>query len=360
MKKKALLLLSLPLIASVLLLRGPVDERSASGGIPSEKSLEWANRNAERGDRPFAPGAETQQEPKEDFIRAFASWTESYLDESAEDARSILIEEGIRLAEARRDVMKALIRENPRAAIAAAISPDVREGLPAEVRALLAQPVSGHGDFGVFGIVPSEEYGVPDRLVERAVRLEDARYEAYVYGAWLAVRSVEDVFVHGLAIDHLLAIDESPARILGSREAEDVAAFAAMYSPPQGEEHSEENPQTIVAETASGYMRFCCDAHFAAYSAEPMNWGPLQRQALAAYETIGEKSVLVIRVDFEGEPGESVSEFEAYSVMMDVDRYFQESSYRQFAFRQIHVTAGAPLRMPGSISDYLNPGDEET
>src|SRR5690625_1533620 len=115
MKKKALLLLSLPLIASVLLLRGPVDERSASGGIPSEKSLEWANRNAERGDRPFAPGAETQQEPKEDFIRAFASWTESYLDESAEDARSILIEEGIRLAEARRDVMKALIRENPRA-----------------------------------------------------------------------------------------------------------------------------------------------------------------------------------------------------------------------------------------------------
>ena len=72
-----------------------------------------------------------------DPIGAFQRWADQFMDGTAN------VEEGLRLAEARRAGMARLIRDNPRQAIANRVDDDTREALPEAIRDQLEQPIHG-------------------------------------------------------------------------------------------------------------------------------------------------------------------------------------------------------------------------
>ncbi|SVB67829.1 uncharacterized protein METZ01_LOCUS220683, partial [marine metagenome] len=69
-----------------------------------------------------------------DPIGAFQRWAREFMDGTAD------LEEGLRLARARRAVTARLIRDNPRQAIANRVDDDTREALPEAIRAQLEEP----------------------------------------------------------------------------------------------------------------------------------------------------------------------------------------------------------------------------
>ena len=72
--------------------------------------------------------------PEADPVGAFQRWAREFVEGTAD------LEEGLRLAKARRTKMARLIRENPRQAIANRIDDDIREALPESIRDQLEQP----------------------------------------------------------------------------------------------------------------------------------------------------------------------------------------------------------------------------
>ena len=72
-----------------------------------------------------------------DPIGAFQRWAREFMDGTAD------LEEGLRLARARRAVMARLIRDNPHQAIANRVDDDTREALPEAIRAQLEEPIHG-------------------------------------------------------------------------------------------------------------------------------------------------------------------------------------------------------------------------
>lgn len=354
MKKRLFLflLISLATLAIVVLLQRPGDH-STVAQQHAEAPASVAPMQA------FTEALEegSVEDAGRDYVAEFAEWTADYFSTESRETRDAMEIEGAVIAEGRRQQMKELIREDPRAAIAAALPMEVRERLPAGIQSRVERTVSGRGDLNVIGIVPKAERELPERLVLRQFNLGADYYDAYVYGSWLGVRTREDVFMHGIAVDHLFAVEDSLVRILSETEASELVEPAAPC-PIDSLSHEGETEQRIVAETGKGFFGFCSHSHVAAFGQEggtvqPMNDGG------GTYGTHGEKSVIVIRVDFAEEQGESVSEMGAYDTMLPVDQFFRQGSYRQFSFRQIHVTAGIPLRMPKPVADYLDPGGEE-
>ncbi len=372
MKKRLLLVVTLlsALFSFVWLTREsqnltPLDSRAEPESLVIH---ELANNGAD-----FARVDVSQHDP--DPHAAFHKWIDRYRSASSSPADAAMIQQGIEAAKERQTVMKMLIRENPREAIARALPADLREELPPEIHPYLEKTVSGRGDLYVSGVVPKLNGEVPERLVQRDFKINGQHYDAYVSGEWLGVPVSDNIFAHGIAIERDLAVAESPARILGAREIEALGG-PSIPCPPEMGEHEAADANPVVAETARGIIEFCCAAHYLAFTDDPVNRQPLNHET-ATYSSLGEKTILVVRVEF-AEPEEPddpdepeepeeptippdppVSESAAYTVMEQVSRFLQEASYRQFRFRQIHVTAGQPLRMPGTAAAYLADGEDE-
>lgn len=86
-------------------------------------------------------------EPHTDHA-AFRDWTVRY-ESTAPADRAVLIDEGVRLAAARRSALRELIRTDPEAALAAAVPMAVRSRLPATVVAQLETRISAQGSLSL-------------------------------------------------------------------------------------------------------------------------------------------------------------------------------------------------------------------
>ena len=76
-----------------------------------------------------------------DVFREFANWIETFRSGHAD------LDEGMRLAQERRDSLKDLIRQDPELALRLGIPEIDRDGLPEPVVALLEEHVSAKGDW---------------------------------------------------------------------------------------------------------------------------------------------------------------------------------------------------------------------
>lgn len=323
------------------------DAGMGSGADPAE--IEVADFPAASKE---ATAMESKAEEEKNILEAFSGWTDRYLAASTGSERAALEQEGIALAKERRPVMKTLIQENPRVAIASATQVDLRESLPQSVRDQMERPVSGRGEFDVWGVVPDLEKEAPDQAVLRRFRTEAENFEAFVYGEWEGVRRQEEVFAHGIALDNLMAFNESPIRVLSQTEA---AGYGMTVEDCPVDEslsdvsHVKDGP-VIVGETARATMAFCCDEHVSAFEA----LGNEEFQTLGdggGFRSLGNRSVLVIRVDFAFDTEDVVSEAAAFQTMLEVDQFFRDSSYRQFAFSTINVTEEV-IRLGEDNDDY--------
>jgi hypothetical protein len=122
--------------------------------------------------------------------------------------------------------MKELIRRDPEAALAVAVPYAARQSLPAEVVELLETPVSTSADLDV-----SLACGGPDgrSILSRRVWLEGTEREVFAFGDRVHVQSKNRLSLHGIAIDEVMALDDSPVRILDEAEKQDRTLAGLVF-----------------------------------------------------------------------------------------------------------------------------------
>jgi autotransporter-associated beta strand protein len=304
--------------------------------------------------------AESVQEP---VFEEFRRWTERF---SAVGADADL-QRGIELARARRQELLDLIDKNPRRALELAVPESVRRRLPADVVALLEEQVSGRGDLSVQA-TSLEKGGCQ---ISRTATLQDGRtFDAYTYGRRSAMPTRDGIGIHGVALDGKLALADLPGRVL--EPAEVAARVAAGGKIEDGANLTGTAPQTddreeiVIAWDDTRVTRFRGKAQAVAamlyeegseQSAEPAAEGDDLDGVIAASPwTEGQKTLLIIRVDFPDYQGQVVSDATLQQLIADMNTVYTDMSSGKSSFALLgQGSAITPtVRMPNSSSVYAS------
>src|SRR5258705_11011120 len=150
-------------------------------------------------------------------IQRFDAWTDTFLKTPEQNRADDQASKGVELARDRRTELARLIKNDPKAALEAAVPMAVRQRLPKAIQDQLEERVSGRGFYGVL-IATDFERGTND--VRREVILNNQSYQAYVYGKRRAQTTQHKVPLWGIAVPNqenpgapkLLAVSEEPVR----------------------------------------------------------------------------------------------------------------------------------------------------
>jgi hypothetical protein len=148
-------------------------------------------------------------------LRNFHDWAEAYVAQSRATPNRQAVAEGVRLARERRIAIAELIKSDPEQAIANSVPTSIITKLPQEIAAELETHVSGTGDFSVVANLPA--FGGPSvEPIQRFVKLGATVYRAYVYGRRVGQTTKIGIPLHGIAVDHVLALHEGAVREIES------------------------------------------------------------------------------------------------------------------------------------------------
>lgn len=282
----------------------------------------------------------------------------SRFDSASPESADELHAEGLALVKARAAKLKNLIQTNPEAAIKTALTWSERQLLPPEFQQYLEQPIHTRGDFGVM-VGSNFENG--QSTVTREIGIGSRNYQAFVYGQNLTRGSAKNIPLNGIAIDDVIALAESPVRILDANEAKALKTVPASKDPTcviTGE------PADIVEEEiaveVAGDIHYACRASHL-YSFE--QWiaddtggvtgsGDLP-VALDSWSQ-GPKSLLFIRVNFPDDLQDPISESAAYDLMNRVNDWMVENSYDTTS---LISTVTPLLTLPNTKAFYSKIGD---
>lgn len=272
----------------------------------------------------------------------FFRWTEQLLIDSGRANEKDFVEDGRRLAQARRDALAALIEVDPKRALEMAVSWQWRQQLPPEIAVLLEQRVSGRGTYSVFGAVPLDGASEFVGSIFRYVTLDSESYRAFVYGRRLHQISQPELVFHGIAVNGALAVHEDPVRVL---EAEEAAAVL-------GNSPDDKDPvcsvsglpamslgQTTTVAYGERIFELCRQAHVSelnrrlilAEGGHYLASGGAATNAppISPAWTHGPKKLLFLRVNFPDDPTEPITAAAATALMNQVNEFFVESSFNK-------------------------------
>jgi len=296
-------------------------------------------------------------------LAAFSQWTQRYLAASPSQ-RTVLEAEGLTLAQERRKDFLALITTDPREALAETVPSTLRQQLPPDIREQLEQTVSGKGDLDVLATVPPQ--GRPEEAPAslRQAVLRGERYTAHVYGERKSQRTSSNISLHGVALDRQLALSDSALRVLEPGEIPPAdlkksEPFCSVSGQPAV------GPDTVLAASGDQLHWLCRGGHLEVLeksiraaeggtNSAPGSLAPTSR----AYATLGNRSILVMLVDFADAPGGPVSISTAQTSLADVAGFMRSNSFNQFNFATQDVTP--VLRMPRASSFYATNQDAYT
>ncbi len=314
----------------------------------------------------------------------FAEWTARYL-AVAPDEQERLLAEGLVLARDRRIVLAALIRTDPRAALAAAIPMTIRQNLPVEIVELLEERVSARGELALLAVTPEQGQRV-DVPIFRTALIGHKEYRAYVYGQRESQNTLPATSLWGIALDGSLAVSESRLRVLepGERPADrpiielcEISGKSTAVAP-----NAPLNLGSATAVEYNGMIQILCEpAHIVqvesrllaaeddptavAANNQPGTSGVSGRPAQTW--TYGPKKLLIIRVDFSDLPGEPmngttpITEDVAVNVINNANGirdYYEQNSFNKTTVQIAPTVAGdspdvtAVLRMPQTAAYY--------
>lgn len=236
----------------------------------------------------------------EEVFSGFASWMQRYEAVTHELDRQRLAREGVHLAGQRRAALESLIQADPRRALELRLPAEQRNKLPPSIQSLLETPIQAHGDLMVLATLPLPGQEGKVKPLSRTARINNARYEAFVYGRRSGEPSRTNIPLQGIALGALMAIEDYP--IDGEADASLQAGLVAAASAP--------------AET--------------------------------------EKKLLFIRVDFSDLAGEPFSESAGASLINNVNAFYRENSYGKvgFALKGAGSEVTPTLRMPNTAAFY--------
>lgn len=246
--------------------------------------------------------AEGQQQ-----IAAFADWARAFDAEHASAADRAI---GLTLALQRREALKLLIAEDPRAALDAALPYALRAHLPADVQSQLEQHIDGLGllteqvtMYHEHSAAGSDEGDFHRSVRTPVVAIGDQRWFAFTHGRRVGVRSLLPVPIHGIAVDGDLALSELPYRLVDAGET----LTATKPSTPRQCGADATQPDNARLIVSGDQLLAICDA--SELEAMAQHWGLIERagtdgrfltpdaETLSSYTT-GPKTFLYIRVRF--------------------------------------------------------------
>lgn len=166
---------------------------------------------------------EAERPADDPAFAAFDEWRKKYA--AAPDAQKAALQsEGVALSQARRAAMKELIQRNPQRALELSVGAEERQGLPSEVVQNLEEFVQGRGEFGVISQTIVETVPAPDKegetrqvfksTLRRTLTFDGRVYTAFVYGKREGLLTKTRLPFHGIAVDNVVAIHESPIWVL--------------------------------------------------------------------------------------------------------------------------------------------------
>ncbi|MGC4071352.1 MAG: PKD domain-containing protein [Nibricoccus sp.] len=296
-------------------------------------------------------------------FKQFENWSERYL-AAPSSARENLNVEGLPLAIARRAALRELIQTDPRLALSLATPFAVRVALPPQIAAHLEQRISIRGDYTVLGTLGT----TATRAVQRLVTSGEGSYQAFVYGRRLTQPSQSNLPLHGIALDGLLALAESPVRILEPGESPDPAKrqldqLCEVSKKPAGfNQDSTDADPDVIAEIGDEVHFLCSRGHV--YMVEKnlvaLETGGSGRNATtnstligAAAASLGPKTLLFIRVRFADQPVffEPQTETSALATANAASSFLSENSYGQFT---LSPSVSPVYTLPHSQAWYLS------
>jgi hypothetical protein len=299
---------------------------------------------------------------QEPAFAAFYRWAEAYhaATESAEKER--LLPEGIALAKQRYDDLEDLIQSNPKRALELSIPYPLRQNLPAAVDTWLEKRVDGVGNLHVLAALP--EPGAEAQVIPtfRIAQVNGQEYRAFVYGRRLGEPTRNQIPIHGITVNHLLAVSEDPVRVLEPEEAKQAVGTAVPDICAYGEEiHA--LPNEAIALLSGDQQLWVCGVYHAALLNEELIIAENQDgfgaddtpriQAASAW-TEGEKTMILIRVDFSDLPGEPFTDATGIDLISNVNLFYKENSYNKTGFRLFDEGSDITptLRMPQMAAYY--------
>lgn len=208
--------------------RASVAALSLPGPTPPDAPVAVVGSGADEGVQPEAAGV----------FADFVCWSEAY--QVAEPSlQPAMVEAGVRLAEARRAALADLIRRDPRRALRAAVSEEMRAGLPSEIVDRLEVRVSGCGELALNAVTPELSRSASARTTFRSALIDGREYKAYTYGTLATVPTLPEFCLEGIAIDHDLAVEDQPDARRDSVYAADGQPGSSGVSgrPPQSWTH---------------------------------------------------------------------------------------------------------------------------
>ncbi len=258
------------------------------------------------------------------------------------------VDQGIGLAVARRQALKTLIQNDPRAAIERALPYAARRALPRAIQDQLETQISARGDLLARAALPLERDGRP--TVDHVATIDGRPYSAHVYG-WRAGRgSQADIPLQGVVLDDEMAVDERSVRLVSRDEIVDRGLTASAICPVSGAPSA----AGVVAQVAGAYHPLCNAGHIddleaGIRAAQGGDSSGSLVQAPPTSWTTGPKRVLVMRVDTWDNPGEPYSTDHCARIMSECDAFFRTQSYGKTS---LSSTVTPVIRLPRSAEWY--------
>jgi autotransporter-associated beta strand protein len=339
--------------------RGLADE-APMGYRPPVVNRKQADPLADLADVKLPPRTDLSwQEPVQELVfEDFRRWTDSLPAAAAGEGLQV----GIELAQGRREALLRLIEKNPQRALELAVPYALRQRLPQEVAALLEQRVDGSGDLTAVATTLDGDRGCQ---IDRKVTLQDGQaFDAFTYGRRSAMPTRDHIAIHGVALDGKLALSEFPGRVLGPLEV--AARLEAGQSIGESQEQTGTSDGPVIAFGDDRMIRYPDETQ--AVAALLLAEGEEQSGATAALAsdldgviayspmTEGQKTLLIIRVDFTDYEGGSATDSQLQTLISDMNDAYKDmsSDKASFALNGQGSAITPVLRLPNTASYYNN------
>ena len=263
--------------------------------------------------------------------RRFLAWAERY--RAADYAgRAALAAEGLDLAGERRSALAALVRSDPRRALALKLPLRERAVMPPAIFTQLEQRLAGNGRFAAIARVRAQvaRPTSDQRAVVPMLLVGDQQFERSSYGRRATLITTSTVPVHGIILDGVAAVHEDAVRPLEPDEVMDPSI--APVNPDLGCPVSGE-PSDVVADLGGRPIYLCSGGHIRALNEQFADHeATLSAKAATTLAsspwTEGTKTVLYIRVRF-SDQSDSVAPSEAtcQNTIAQMSAFLNQNSY---------------------------------
>ncbi|MCX8497534.1 MAG: PKD domain-containing protein [Akkermansiaceae bacterium] len=341
--------------APALTKNAPLGRRTSAASAVSQ---DFSPRDLSDLDFPKRADLRWREIVAETVFEDFRRWTENLRIAGA----GVDLQQGIKLAQQRRHELLALIEKDPRRALELAVPDSVRQQLPKEIVALLEERVDANGDLLVQSTTLDNDRGC---MTTRAATLQDGRvFDTHTYGRRGAMPTRDNIAIHGVALDGKLAMSEFAGRVLEPSEVATRAEAGRVLEETQEQTDAADGP--VIAFGADRMIRYpdefqAIAALLDAASAEQSGAtaalaADLDGVIAASPWTEGQKTLLIIRVDFSDFPGQVVSDATLGQLIVDMNTIYTDMSSGKSSYALVGQGSAitTTVRMPKSSSNYAS------